>query len=603
MKQILIIGGVAAGATAAARARRLDESAEISILEAGNDVSFANCGLPYFIGGEIAYRSSLILQSPQSFYDQYRVQVHTATEATKIDRANKTVSALNKQDNSTRQYSYDVLILAQGGKPIVPPLPGMDQDNVFQLWTLDDMDAIDNFIKTRKPTTGLVVGGGFIGLEMVEALAHRGLKVNVVEMADQIMPNLEKEIVGLLMQELEAHDIGVHVGKALSKLDGTTAHLNDGSTLQADFVLMSVGVRPTLQLAKDAGLTIGTTGALQVDEYMQTSDPAIFAAGDMAEIRQSMLGKQVRVPLAGPANRQGRIVAENALGARKVYNGTLATSIVKLFDAQAGGTGLNLKAAKEAGFDAEVVVTHKYNHTSYYPGATPVTLMLVYDRQSGRVLGAQAAGFDGADKRIDVIATAIAGKLTLQDLAELDFAYAPPFDSPNGPVNMSAFTAQNRQSGFSPAITAAELEDFAVEQQPVAIDVRDPISFQKNHVPGSVNIGLNQLRDRIASIPEDETVLIISDDGQKGHVAVRMLIGAGYKKVYNLSGGFMSVERYARAGGYSKLAVRLNEVEKKSLKKDGAAGAAATAAAEKPVAAEPKVPAGPVVIDVRTPME
>lgn len=607
MKKILIIGGVAAGATAAARARRLDEQAEISILEAGNDVSFANCGLPYYIGGDIEYRSSLILQSPESFYDQYRVRVHTATLATAIDRKAKRVSAIHTPTQTTSQYDYDVLILAQGGKPIVPPLPGVDQANVFQLWTLDDMDAIDGFIKDNAPRTALVVGGGFIGLEMVEALSQRGLQVALVEMAPQVMPNLEAEMAGFLTQELLAHGVELHLGKALARLDGRNAELNDGTRLEADMVLLSVGVKPTLELAKAAGLAIGKTGALQVDGYLRTEDPSIFAAGDMAEIEQRQLGRRVRVPLAGPANRQGRIVAENALGAKRPYRGTIGTSIVKLFDAQAGSTGLSLKAAREAGIGAEAVVVHKMNHTAYYPGATPVSLMLVYDRDSGLVLGAQAAGYDGVDKRLDVLATAILGQLTIEDLEELDLAYAPPFNSPNGPVNMAAFTAGNRRSGFSPSVLASELDEHLAGKGFLAIDLRDPIAFAKNHLAGAVNIGINQLRDQLASLPKDEPILLVSDDGQKGHIAARLLLGYGFKQVWNVSGGFVSMERYARAAGYRSLDLKPSPVVRKRLaEKAGPQAPASQAASQVSTTQAPAAQAaasGPLIIDVRTPME
>ncbi|HAP43647.1 MAG: CoA-disulfide reductase [Spirochaetes bacterium GWD1_61_31] len=608
MKKLLIIGGVAAGATAAAKARRLDETAEITILEAGNDVSFANCGLPYYIGGDIQYRSSLILQSPEAFWDQYRVRVYTGTEALAIDRQAKKVLARRKDDDTTAEYAYDSLILAQGGKPIVPALPGVDRPNVFQLWTLDDMDAIDNFIKQRQPRRAVVVGGGFIGLEMVEALVQRGLRVSVVELAPQIMPNLELELAGFLTKELQAHGVELHLGKALAGIGDGSVSLNDGSSLLADLVLLSVGVRPTLNLAKAAALAIGPSGALVVNDYLQTEDPAIFAAGDMVEISHRLHGKKLRVPLAGPANRQGRIVAVNALGGRQAYHGTTITSIVKLFDAQAGSTGLSVAAAKAAGFDAEAVVTHKVNHTYYYPGATPVSLMLVYDKASGRVLGAQAAGFDGVDKRLDVMATALVGQLTIDDLAELDLAYAPPFNSPNGPVNMAAFTAQNRRSGFSPALTAAELEAWLATKRPQLLDVRDPIQYAKWHLPEAVNIGLGQLRDQLGRLDCAKPLLVLSDDGQKGHLATRLLLGRGFSEVRNLSGGLVSLENYARAGGLKQLALALPSVEAKATAQAGAAAASGAApvapttlAAAKPAAAKPA--AGSLVIDVRTPGE
>lgn len=603
MKKILIIGGVAAGATAAARARRLDGQAEITLLEAGEDVSFANCGLPYFLGGEVKNRSDLILASPETFYDQYRVTVHTSTEAIEINRDKKEVVALHKKENKQRVYAYDSLILAQGGKPIIPPLPGVDQKNVFQLWTLSDMDAIHTFINTEKPKTAVVVGGGFIGLEMVEALVHRGLSVTVVEMAPQIMPNLEAEMAGFLTKELLDYGVTVHAGKAVQAIEGKTVKINDGSVISADLVLLSVGVRPTLKLAQDSGLEIGKVGGLLVNEYLQTSDASIFAAGDMLEIYNKISGKKVRIPLAGPANRQGRLAAENALGGKKAYKGSFGSSIVKLFGAVAGSTGLSLKQAKDLGFDADAVVVHKASHTSYYPGSEKVSLMLIYEKQSGAVLGAQVAGRVGIDKRIDIIATAIAGNLTLSDLEELDFAYAPPFNSPNGPVNMAAFTAENKRTGFSNAILASEIENFIKINKPLIIDLRDPISFQKAHLEGSVNMSQNALRDEIRKLDKQTGILIISDDGQKGHVSLRMLEGAGFEKVCNLSGGYISLERHARVLSFESLHLGLLPVEHKTIgaeaKKD-ALEDAQKASSEKEVKVEQVIASGPIVIDVRT---
>ncbi|MFO7848886.1 MAG: FAD-dependent oxidoreductase, partial [Spirochaetia bacterium] len=390
MTNILIIGGVAAGATAAARARRLDADARITILEAGPDVSFANCGLPYYISGDIEHRSSLILASPETFYDQYRVDVHTNTEAIEINRQEKYVTARNSRDNSTKKFSYDKLILAQGGKPIVPPLPGADKDHVFKLWTLDDMDSIDNYIKTREPQTAVVVGGGFIGLEMVEALAKRGIKVRLVEMVPQVMPNMEGEFAGFLQKELQDYGVELHLGTSLSEIGDNTVKLDNGTSLDADFLLLSVGVRPSLTLAEKAGLTLGESGGLLVNNTLRTSDKDIFAAGDMVEIAHRIHGKKIRLPLAGPANRQGRLAAENALGGEKTYRGAMGTSVFKIFGAIAGSTGLNLKDAKKAGFDADAVVVHKASHTAYYPGSEKVSLMLIFDRESGKVLGAQA---------------------------------------------------------------------------------------------------------------------------------------------------------------------------------------------------------------------
>ncbi|GAB6090234.1 FAD-dependent oxidoreductase [Spirochaeta dissipatitropha] len=546
MNKVLIIGGVAAGATAAARIRRLNGDVEITLLESGPDVSFANCGLPYYIGGEVEHRSSLILASPETFRDQYRVQVELHTEALKINRRKKKVSAVNRHTGRKRDYSYDVLILAQGGKPVIPGLPGIEMEHVFQLWTLQDMDAIHGFIESRQPKTAVVVGGGFIGLEMVEALVHRGIKVRLVEMAGQIMPNLEAEFAGFLSKQLQDHGVELNMKSALSSIEAGSVLLNDGRKLPADMVILSIGVRPTLNLVKDAGFDIGEAGGLLVNDKLQTSDPAVFAAGDMVELEHRILGKKVRIPLAGPANRQGRIAAENALGGARKYKGSIGTSILKLFDAAAGSTGVSLSAARDAGIDADAVVVHKLSHTAYYPGAEKVSLMLVYDRSSGRIIGAQAAGKVGVDKRLDVMATAIAGRLTLEDLAELDLAYAPPFNSPNGPVNMAAFTAQNKQDGFSPMLLSSEFLSFTEQNDPLIIDLRDPISFRNAHVAGSINLSQNMLRERMSEISPDTAVLLISDDGQKGHVSLRMMKAAGFSRVFNLAGGYISLERFSR---------------------------------------------------------
>jgi NADPH-dependent 2,4-dienoyl-CoA reductase/sulfur reductase-like enzyme/rhodanese-related sulfurtransferase len=608
MKRIVIIGGVAAGATAAARARRLDGEAEITILEQGADVSFANCGLPYYLGRDIEHRSSLILASPQTFHDQYRVSVHTETEALKIDREQKVVHARSLATGEETEHPYDSLILAQGGKPVVPPLPGVEKDHVFQLWTLDDMDGIDRFIESEEPRKAVVVGGGFIGLEMVEALAKRGMEVSLVEMAPQVMPNLEGEFAGFLQKELLDYGVQLHLGRSLTEITDNHVVLDSGAKVEADFVLLSVGVRPTLTLARDAGLEMGEAGGLKVNNRLQTSDESIFAAGDMVEIEHSVMGRTVRMPLAGPANRQGRLVAENALGGSRTYKGAMGTSIVKLFGATAGSVGLNLKTARQQELNADAVVVHKTSHTAYYPGAEKVSLMIIFDRESGAVLGAQAAGRVGIDKRLDVMATAIAGGLTVADLEELDLAYAPPFNSPNGPVNMAAFTATNHMSGFSPSILAQDVQTFAMEHQPIAIDLRDPISFRKANLAGSSNASQNILRDHMDEIPRAQAVLLISDDGQKGHVALRMLKAAGFEKVYNLSGGYMSLERHARAIGFDRIQVGLFPIERKSIEdlEAGSHGGSEGGGGDSGAGheqADNLAGNGPIVVDVRTPME
>ena len=598
MKNVLIIGGVAAGATAAARARRLDNDVNITLLEAGADVSFANCGLPYFLGRDIVYRSSLILASEETFHEQYRVKVHTHTEAIAIDREKKQVKALNTGTGEEFVFPYDSLILAQGGKPVVPPLPGVNKEHVFQLWTLADMDRIDHYISEKEPKKAVVVGGGFIGLEMVEALTKRGIAVTLVEMAPQVMPNLEGEFAGFITKELLDYGVKLKLGKSVEVIEDTKVILNDGSTIDTDFVLLSVGVRPTLQLAKDAGLDMGSSGGLKVNDQMCTSDPSIFAAGDMVEISHNVLGKNVRMPLAGPANRQGRIVGENALGGSRTYKGVSGTSVVKVFEAVAGSTGLSLKASRDAGIDADAVVVHKASHTAYFPGSEKVSLMLIFDKKSKKVLGAQVAGRVGVDKRIDVIATAIAGELTLEDLAELDLAYAPPFNSPNGPVNMAAFTAINHDSGFSPSVLAEDFEHFVMEMQPIAIDLRDPISYGKANLRGTNNLSQDMIRENLDKIPRENPIILISDDGQKGHVVLRMLKGAGFDRVFYVSGGYISLERHARAIGFQYLQVGKFPIVKKSVE-----DSKQTKAEENADETETLDSDGPIILDVRTPME
>ncbi|MEI6755259.1 MAG: FAD-dependent oxidoreductase [Paludibacter sp.] len=564
MEKIIIIGGVAAGATAAAKVRRISPDAQITMIEAGPDISFANCGLPYFIGGDIKSRSKLILQSPESFNEQYNVDVFINTSVTHIDRANHVIKTTNNQTAEEKSFEYSKLILAQGGRPIKPTLPGADLEHVFTLWTLEDMDKIAQHLDDKKPKNAVVVGGGFIGLEMVEALTKRGLKVNVVEMMPHVMAIMEPETAGFIENEMHSYGVGIHTGAGVTEIYTNSVKLDNGKTLEADMVLLSVGVRPTLQLAKDAGLEMGEAGGLLVNEQLQTSDADISAAGDMVEIEHRVNGKKVRIPLAGPANRQGRIAAENALGGNHSYKGALGTSIVRVFEAVAGITGLSLKQARTMGMDADAVVVHKEHHTNYMPGAETVTAMLVYDKNTGVVLGGQTAGYKGADKRLDVIATAAASKLTVSDLADIDFSYSPPIGTANDAINMAAFTAENRMSGFSPSVTVTELDSFVEGKYPVFVDVRDVFAFKKSHVENAVHIPLELLPQQIGNIPTNRPVIVYDETGKKGHQALRTLVGAGFSDVTNISGGHTSLQRHARATGFKNISVELLPVEKKS---------------------------------------
>jgi NADPH-dependent 2,4-dienoyl-CoA reductase/sulfur reductase-like enzyme/rhodanese-related sulfurtransferase len=568
MEKIVIIGGVAAGATAAAKARRISPTAQITMLEAGPDISFANCGLPYFIGGDIKSRSKLILQSPESFKEQYDVTVHVNTKVTAIDRTGHQIATINSETGVQKTFEYTKLILAQGGRPITPTLPGADLEHVFTLWTLEDMDKIASHLNDKQPKTAVVVGGGFIGLEMVEALVKRGLKVNVVEMMPHVMAIMEAETAGFIENEMLSYGVGIHTSAGVTEITPRTVKLDNGKTIDADMVLLSIGVRPTLQLAKDAGLELGEAGGLLVNSQLQTNDPDIYAAGDMVEIEHRVNGKKVRIPLAGPANRQGRIAAENVLGGHHEYKGALGTSVVRVFEAVAGTTGLSLKQARALGIDADAVVVHKEHHTSYYPGAETVTALLVYDRENGIILGGQTAGYKGADKRLDIIATATAAKLTIHDIADIDFAYSPPIGTANDAINMAAYTAENRQSGFSPSVTTSELDSYVEGKNPVYVDVRDVFAFEKSHIEGSIHLPLELLSQKLSTLPADRSIIVYCEMGKKAHQALRTLVGAGFKDVTNISGGHTSLQRHARAMGFKSISLELLPVVSKSLTKE-----------------------------------
>ena len=595
METILIIGGVAAGATAAARARRLSPEARITVLEAGPDISFANCGLPYFIGGDIENRSSLILQSPSSFKQQYDVDVRVRTVVESIDRARKVVTARDLASGEPREFPYTKLILAQGGKPIAPDLPGAKKDHVFVLWTLSDMDRIDGFVKERKPRSAVIAGGGFIGLEMAEALAKRGLETTVVEKMPHVMSVMDPEIAGFVEEELSAHGVDLRKNVGVTEIGDGWVALEDGSRVEGDLVLLSIGVRPTLQLAKDAGLALGPAGGLLVDEHLRTSDPDVFAAGDMVEIEHRVHKAKVRIPLAGPANRQGRIAAENALGGNHPYQGSLGTAIVRVFDAVAGITGLSLRAARAAGIDADAVTIHKEHHTSYYPGAQQVTVRIVYEKGTGRVLGGQTAGYAGADRRLDSIATAAFAGMTVHDLADVDYAYSPPLGTPNDAVNMAAYVAENRMSGHSTSLLPEELDAWVASNAPVVLDVRDVFAFEKSHVAGAVNIPLEVLREEFGSLPKGRPVLVYDETGKKGHQALRTLAGLRGGEIVNVSGGHRSLQRHLRAAGFRTVGLELLDVVRKEVDSSPSTAEAKTESVKVEAPVE-----GPLVVDVRT---
>jgi NADPH-dependent 2,4-dienoyl-CoA reductase/sulfur reductase-like enzyme/rhodanese-related sulfurtransferase len=538
--KLVIIGGVAAGATAAARARRLDENADITILEKGPYVSFANCGLPYRISGDIKKRGHLILQTAEGFFARYRVNVMLNTEAIGIDRQNKTVRVRTKDGES--EVPYDKLILAQGGSPIRPQIEGLDSPNVFNLWTIPDTDKIEAFIKEHAPKHAIVVGGGFIGLEAAEAFQKRGISTTIVELMSQLMPPADPEFGTQIAEALGEHGVESITGKSVVRIDwnARTATLNDGSILPADIILLAVGVRPNLELAKQAGLEIGSSGGLVVDEFLRTSDSEIYAAGDMIEVIRKPDGARVRIPLAGPANRQGRIAATNALGGSMIYSGALGTSVVKVMDYTFSMTGLTEKAAAAAKIDARAVTIHKAHHATYYPGYEDLSLKIVYRKEDGKVLGAQAFGKEGVEKRIDVLAVAVYAGLTLQNVAELDLSYAPPYSSANDPMQMASFAALNDLQGFSKFVSAQEAIALIKQGSAKVLDVRTYVEYLNGHIKDSMHIPLDELRDRIEEIP-DEDILIVSKAGFEGHLAYRQLSQHGRNAIRYITGGYMSL--------------------------------------------------------------
>ncbi len=536
--KIVVIGGVAAGMSAAARARRLDEAAEIVVLEKSAYVSFANCGLPYHIGGIIKDRAALLLQTPESLRASLRLDVRTGHEALAIDRAAKRVRA--REGTSGREYdeAYDKLVLCPGAVPLRPDLPGLDHPRVYVLRNMEDMDAIKAAVDDGAKSA-VVIGGGYIGVEMAENLRHRGVEVDLVEMVDQIMPPLDIEMAAPLEEHMRRRGVRLHLGTAAAAFrdreGGLAVELKNGTILQAAFVVLSAGVRPDTRLARAAGLEIGPRGGLRVDGHMRTSDPDIYAAGDAVEVSHTVLPEPWLIALAGPANRQGRIAAENICGRDTTYASTQGTAIVRVFDMTAGGTGATEKSLKRAGVPHRKIYVHPSGHAGYYPGTSPMTIKLLFAPDTGRLLGAQAAGFDGVDKRLDVLATAVRAGLTAYDLENLELAYAPPYGSAKDPVNMAGFVAANLLRG--------DVRFWYAEEYPAGIegaallDVRSPQEFETWHIPGAVNIPLGELRGRMGELPAGRPVRVYCAVGFRSYLAYRLLRQRGVEDVATLSGG------------------------------------------------------------------
>jgi NADPH-dependent 2,4-dienoyl-CoA reductase/sulfur reductase-like enzyme/rhodanese-related sulfurtransferase len=535
-KQIVIVGGVAAGASAAARARRLSEQAQITLLERGPDVSFANCGLPYFIGGEIKQRDALAVQTPQTLKAMLALDVRTSTEAVAIDRTGKRVQIRALGSGAEEWLSYDQLILAPGAVPVRPALPGIDDPRIFTLRSLQDMDRIKAAATTAQRVT--VIGAGFIGLEMAEQFAHLGKQVTLVEMLDQILPPLDPAMTLLMADELRRHKIELILGDGIAGFaadSALTCRLKSGRTVSADLVVLSIGVRPDTALARAAGLELGPRGHIRVNGFMQTNDPDIYAAGDAVEVKDLVTGEPTAVPLGGPANRQGRLAADHIFrpAQTKPYAGALGTAIVRAFDVAAGLTGWSEKRLRAANRPYRTVTVNDNHHAGYYPGAKPMLLKLLWEPETGRVLGAQATGFLGVDKRLDVIATAITGGLIIDDLAQLELAYAPPFGSAKDIVNLAAFTACNARDGLVTSVDAIP-DDPAVQvvdTRPAPLAQAHPLTQVR-----SINIPLPALRQRLGELDRNRPVVTVCAFGKMAYFAARILAQNGFT-VSTLTGG------------------------------------------------------------------
>jgi NADPH-dependent 2,4-dienoyl-CoA reductase/sulfur reductase-like enzyme/rhodanese-related sulfurtransferase len=534
LMRIVIVGGVAGGMSAATRLRRLDADAEIIVLEKSGHVSYANCGLPYFIGGVIEEEESLFLQTPESLYARFRLDVRVSSEARKINPAVKTIEVLDLHTGTSSEIAYDKLILSPGASPVIPPIPGVER--AITLRTVEDVERIAARVGAR-PKNAVVIGGGFIGLEVAENLVHRGIPTTIVEALPQVLAPLDPEMATLVADELVIHGVRVFLGNGVESIAPRSVRLASGEELPSELLILAIGVRPDISLAKLAGLNIGERGGIEVDDFNRTSEPDIYAVGDAAEKRDSIDGSATLVPLANLANRHGRVVADHIAGREVRPVATIGTAIVKVFDLTIATTGWNEKRLTAQKRDFHVIHTHPDSHAGYYPGAKPMSLKLLFDDSTGEILGAQGVGTEGVDKRIDVIATAMRGGITAPELADLELAYAPPFGSAKDPVNMLGYIAENRLSGLSKVIQWNELEDYRDRGYEI-VDVRTAAEFARGSIPHSINIPIDELRERISEIPSHDIVLTCQV-GVRGHTSSLLLGELGFNAV-NLDGGYQT---------------------------------------------------------------
>lgn len=537
----LIIGGVAGGATVAARLRRMDEKANIILFERGKYVSYANCGLPYYIGDTINNREKLFVQTAKGFTDRFRIDIRTEQEVTAIRPDKKEVEIKNLSTGETYTETYDKLVLSPGAEPLRPGIEGIGSKKIFTLRNVPDTDTIKNYVNTENPKRAIVVGGGFIGLEMAENLHDLGIQVDVVEMANQVMAPLDFSMAAIVHRQLTDKGVGLHLEDGVSRFEekdgGVTVHLRSGKQIATDMVLLSIGVRPETKLAKDAGLAIGERGGIAVNDYMQTSDADIYALGDAVEVRHLVTGQPALIPLAGPANKQGRIVADNIVfGNKEKYPGSIGTSIAKVFDLTVAAAGANAKLLQRNNIPYISSYTHGASHAGYYPGAVPLSIKILFAPENGKLLGAQIVGFNGVDKRIEMLAQVIQRGGTVHDLTELEHAYAPPYSSAKDPVNMAGFVAENILNKKSRIILWRELAELPADT--IRIDVRTHDEYKLGTIPGFINIPVDELREHLDELPKEKPIVVTCAVGLRGYLAYRILVQNGFKHVRNLSGGY-----------------------------------------------------------------
>jgi len=548
-RRVLIVGGVAGGASCAARLRRLDESVEIVMFDRGPYVSFANCGLPYYVGDVISDERRLLVASREMFHERFNIEVHTDTEVTRIDRSARAIIVRDGRAGNSRTEHFDMLVLSPGAAPIRPPLPGVDLPGVFALRTIPDSRRIRSWITDHSAKNAVVVGGGFIGLEMVENLIHRELAVAILEKLPQVMPPLDAEMAVPLMEHLAAKGVQLQLGDGLARIEerdggGLVVVAESGARLPADLVILAIGVRPETMLAKDAGLEIGPRGGIVVDAQMRTSDSNIWAVGDAVEVHDMLTGQETVLPLAGPANRQGRVAAESIAGRATQFRGVQATAVVGVLGLTVASTGASEKGLRRAGVTSfQQVYLHPGHHAGYYPGARPIHLKLLFAVPDGRILGAQALGFEGVEKRIDVIATAIQFNGTVHDLAAAELCYAPQFGAAKDPVNLAGMLAENVLNGDMPVADWADLD----RTDALLLDVREADEFGAGHIPKAINLPFSQLRSRYLELPKDRDIWVCCAVGQRAYFAARFLTQHGYRSL-NLSGGYTTYGALKAAG-------------------------------------------------------